>query len=94
MPNDLAKYQIPLNMVAPAGLLYKMTQCGVTDTAYIKQHVGNWKMQCFQSQGTEEKCIFDGCLLKNLAVCEMSFWPFAVLENGLYVWILALALIG
>lgn len=64
MPNDLAKYQIPLNMVAPADLLYKMTQCGVTDTAYIKQHVGNWKMQCFRGQSTEEKCIFDGCLLK------------------------------
>lgn len=55
----------------------------------IKQHVRNWKMQCFQGQGTEEKCIFDGCLLKkNLAVCEMSLWPFAVLEDG--EWILCL----
>lgn len=33
MPNDLAKYQIPLNMVAPADLLYQMMQRGVTDTA-------------------------------------------------------------
>lgn len=72
MPNDLAKYQIPLNMVAPADLLYNMTQCGVTDTAYIKQHVGNWKKQYFQGHGTEEKNVFlMDTYLKKLAVCEM-----------------------
>lgn len=63
----------------------------------IKQHVGNWKMQCFQGQGTEEKCVFDGCLLIKILLfvkCHFELLLYWRTENGFYVWILALTLIS